>query len=121
MKLEVAQKILAATLASARSQHVQPLAVAVLDARGALGPLAAEDGDQPEAQPTSPSAKRTGRWPWGSGRAPCSTRRAAAHFIAAVTHAVGGSLIPVPGGVLIRDAGHAARCGRRVRRQLRQR
>jgi uncharacterized protein GlcG (DUF336 family) len=24
------------------------------------------------------------------------------HFIAAVTHAVGGSLIPVPGGVLIR-------------------
>ena len=26
-------------------------------------------------------------------------------FVAAVTHAVGGSLIPVPGGVLIRDAG----------------
>jgi uncharacterized protein GlcG (DUF336 family) len=25
-------------------------------------------------------------------------------FIAAVTHAVGGSLVPVPGGVLIRDA-----------------
>ncbi len=24
------------------------------------------------------------------------------HFIAAVTHAVGGSMIPVPGGVLIR-------------------
>jgi uncharacterized protein GlcG (DUF336 family) len=26
------------------------------------------------------------------------------HFIAAVTHAVGGSLVPVPGGVLIRGA-----------------
>jgi uncharacterized protein GlcG (DUF336 family) len=25
------------------------------------------------------------------------------HFIAAVTHAVGGLLVPVPGGVLIRD------------------
>jgi uncharacterized protein GlcG (DUF336 family) len=26
------------------------------------------------------------------------------HFIAAVTHTVGGALIPVPGGVLIRDS-----------------
>ena len=26
------------------------------------------------------------------------------YFLAAVTHAVGGSMIPVPGGVLIKDA-----------------
>ncbi len=26
------------------------------------------------------------------------------HFVAAATHAVGGSLIPVPGGVLVKDA-----------------
>ena len=29
------------------------------------------------------------------------------YFIEAATHAVGGSLVPVPGGVLIRDAGGA--------------
>jgi uncharacterized protein GlcG (DUF336 family) len=29
------------------------------------------------------------------------------HFVAAVTHAVGGSLIPVPGGVLVKDAAGA--------------
>jgi uncharacterized protein GlcG (DUF336 family) len=29
------------------------------------------------------------------------------HFVAAVTHAVGGSLIPVPGGVLVRDGAGA--------------
>ena len=26
------------------------------------------------------------------------------YFISAVTHAVGGSLVPVPGGILVRDA-----------------
>ena len=27
-----------------------------------------------------------------------------AYFVAAVTHAAGGALVPVPGGILIRDA-----------------
>ena len=44
MKLEIAQKILAAALAAARKRNFKPLAVAVLDARGALKALAAEDG-----------------------------------------------------------------------------
>jgi uncharacterized protein GlcG (DUF336 family) len=29
------------------------------------------------------------------------------HFLAAATHAVGGSLIPVPGGVLVKDGAGA--------------
>jgi uncharacterized protein GlcG (DUF336 family) len=44
MKLEIAQRIIAAAFASARSRNFKPLAVAVLDARGALKALAAEDG-----------------------------------------------------------------------------
>ena len=44
MKLEIAQKIVAAALAAARTRSFKPLAVSVLDARGALKAFAAEDG-----------------------------------------------------------------------------
>ena len=44
MKLEIAQEIVAAALAAARTRNLKPLAVAVLDARGALKAFAAEDG-----------------------------------------------------------------------------
>ena len=73
--------------------------------------------------PRSRSARRTARWPWGWARARWRKRAEThPHFIAAVTHAVGGLLIPVPGGVLIRDgAGTLARRGRHLRRHLRQR
>jgi uncharacterized protein GlcG (DUF336 family) len=45
-----------------------------------------------------------GRSRLASARALAKRAAASPHFIAAVTHAVGGSLIPVPGGVLIRGA-----------------
>ena len=44
MKLETAQRIIAAALAHARARKSHPLAVAVLDAGGGLRALAAEDG-----------------------------------------------------------------------------
>src|SRR5262245_18010915 len=44
MKLDEAQRIVATALATARSRSFKPLAVVVLDARGALRALAAEDG-----------------------------------------------------------------------------
>ena len=44
MKLEIAQKMVTAALAAARTRNLKPLAVAVLDARGALKAFAAEDG-----------------------------------------------------------------------------
>ena len=77
MKLEIAQKIVAAALASARSHNFKPLAVAVLDARGALKAFAAEDGTSLKRAEIA-TARRTARWPWGSARAPSARWRPSA-------------------------------------------
>jgi len=107
MKLEVAQKILAATLAAARSRNMLPLAVAVLDARGSPRALAAEDGTSLRRSDIA-LGKAHGALAMGLGSRTLAKRAEThPHFIAAVTHAVGGSLIPVPGGVLIREANGA--------------
>jgi uncharacterized protein GlcG (DUF336 family) len=107
MKLEVAQKILAATLATARQRSMLPLAVAVLDARGSTRALAAEDGTSLRRADIA-FGKAHGALAMGLGsRALAKRAETHPHFIAAVTHAVGGSLIPVPGGVLIREPGGA--------------
>ena len=103
MKLELAQKIIVGALAHARAQKFKPLAVAVLDARGALKAFAAED-DTSLKRAEVATGKAHGSLAMGLGSrtlAKMATERP--HFVAAVTHAVGGSLIPVPGGVLVRD------------------
>jgi uncharacterized protein GlcG (DUF336 family) len=104
MQLEVAQKIIAATLASGRSHKFKPLAVVVLDARGALRAAATEDGASLKRAEIA-IGKAHGALAMGLGSRTLFTRtQHQPHFIAAVTHAVGGQLIPVPGGVLINDA-----------------
>src|SRR5262245_27901831 len=101
MKLEVAQKIVVAALAHARARGMLPLVVAVLDARGALRALAAEDGTSLRRSDIA-IGKAHGALAMGLGsRSLFKRAELQPHFIAAVTHAVGGSLIPVPGGVLI--------------------
>ncbi len=105
MQLELAQKIVAAALASARSHGFKPLAVVVLDARGALRAAAAEDGTSLKRAEIA-IGKAHGALAMGLGSrtlAKMATERP--FFVAAVTHAVGGSLIPVAGGVLIQDTG----------------
>lgn len=104
LTLEVAQAIIAATLKDARAQKFKPLAVAVLDARGVLKAFAAEEK----------TSLRRAEIAQGKAHAALSmglgTRTIAKmavdrpHFVAAVTHAAHGSFIPVPGGVLIKDA-----------------
>lgn len=104
MQLEVAQKIVNATLASARSHKFKPLAVVVLDARGALRAAAAEDGASLKRAEIA-IGKAHGALAMGLGsRTLFSRSQQQPQFMAAVTHAVGGSLIPVPGGVLINDS-----------------
>jgi uncharacterized protein GlcG (DUF336 family) len=104
MKLADAQKIVAIALATARQREFRPLAVVVLDARGALRALAAEDGASLKRAEIA-IGKANGVLAMGVG-----SRRLAAmaverpHFLAAATHAVGGALIPVPGGVLVKDS-----------------
>ena len=122
MKLAAAKDMVDAALAYARSKSMKPLAIVVLDARGARF-AAAEDGTSLQARRhrDRQGARRAGHGP-RLAHAASRARRSSRTFIAAVTHAVGGSLVPVPGGVLIRDAdGDAARRRRHLRRHLRQR
>ena len=104
MQLEVAQKIIAAALASARSHKFKPLAIVVLDARGALKAAAAEDGTSLKRAEIA-IGNAHGALAMGLGSRTLFTRsQQQPQFMAAVTHAVGGLLIPVPGGVLISDS-----------------
>ena len=105
LSLEQAQVIIATALKYGTDQKLQPLAVVVLDARGVLKAFAAQDGTSLRRAEIA-QGKAHGALAFGIGSRALAKRAATSpHFIAAVTHAVGGSLIPVPGGVLIRDAG----------------
>ena len=103
MKLEVAQRVLSSALAAARTRNFKLLAVCVLDARGALKAFAAEDGTSLKRAEIA-TGKAAGALAMGLGSRTLGTMAAQRpQFIAAVTHAVGGMLIPVAGGVLMRD------------------
>jgi uncharacterized protein GlcG (DUF336 family) len=103
LKLRASQRIVAAALKTARERNMKPLAVVVYDARGALKALAAEDGTSLRRADIA-MGKAHGALAFGLGSRALAKRAVEqAYFIAAATHAVGGSLVPVPGGVLIRD------------------
>jgi uncharacterized protein GlcG (DUF336 family) len=104
MLLNVAQTIVSATLRAARERGFKPLAVVVLDARGALKAAAAEDGTSLKRAEIA-TAKAHGALAMGLGSRTLFTRsQQQPQFIAAATHAIGGLLVPVPGGVLINDS-----------------
>jgi len=103
LTLESAQKIVTEALKAAREKSMKPLAVAVYDERGALRALAAEDGTSLKRAEIA-MGKAYGALALGVGsRAIHKMATERPFFVAAATHAVGGSLIPVPGGVLIKD------------------
>ncbi len=104
LTLKHAQEIVAGALRHARGAKFEPLAVLVLDARGVPKAFAAEDGTSLRRFEIA-HGKAHGALAFGLGSRELGKRAdARPQFIAAVTHAVGGMLIPVPGGVLIRDA-----------------
>jgi len=105
LTLDQAQTILAATLAHAQAKGFKPLAVALLDARGAQKLFAAQNGTSLRRGEIA-LGKAHGCIAMGiGGRALHAMALDRPYFVGAATHAVGGSLVPVPGGVLIRDAG----------------
>lgn len=104
LKLKAAQKIIKVALETGREKAMKPLVVAVIDARGALVAFAAEDGSSLKRERIA-RGKADGAIALGvSSRQIAKMAAERPHFVAAVSHAVGGSLIPVPGGVLIKDA-----------------
>ena len=104
LRLEQAQKIVAAALAYARQKSLKPMAFVVLDERGALRAAASEDGTS------------LARWKVAYGKAHgalslgVSSRKLhdmaveRPHFVASLASVFSDGLVPVPGGVLIRDA-----------------
>jgi uncharacterized protein GlcG (DUF336 family) len=104
LTLTDAQTIVAQTLAYAHANGIKPLGVAVLDVRGALKAYAAEDGSSLGRAHVA-IGKASGAMAMGMGSRTLAKRgREAPQFVNAVGQLVPGGLVPVPGGVLVRDA-----------------
>ncbi len=104
LTLERAQAAVTAALAFSRANKFNPMAVAVLDARGVLKAYAAEDGTALRRADIA-IGKAYGALAMGVGSKTLGLRAVERpHFIGAVNGAIGGSMIPVAGGVLIRGA-----------------
>jgi uncharacterized protein GlcG (DUF336 family) len=103
LTLAQARTILDAAISHSRAAGYKPLAIAVMDARGALKAFAAEDATSLKRGEIA-QGKAYGAVALGIGsRAIGKMALERPHFVAAVSHVVGGALVPVAGGVLIRD------------------
>jgi len=107
LSLAAAQTILNTALDHCRKGNFKPMAVVVLDARGELKVGASEDGTSLKRAEIA-HGKAFGALSLGMGsRSIYKRAKEQAFFVASVTAVVGGALVPVPGGVLIRDAAGA--------------
>jgi uncharacterized protein GlcG (DUF336 family) len=105
--LEKAQAIISAGLKHARGAKFSPLGIAVLDARGALVAFAVEDNSSLRRFEIA-HGKAHGCLAMGIGGRSVDARvRERPHFGAALAHVFNGDFIPVPGGVLIKNASGA--------------
>ena len=103
LTLEKARVMIEATRAKGREMGLKPLSVVVLDAGGHVLAFEREDGAAPGrfaiAQGKAYGAVMLGM----AGRAQMARAEAQAYFMAAVNGVYGGQVVPVPGGVLLRD------------------
>jgi uncharacterized protein GlcG (DUF336 family) len=104
LDLDTARTIISETRASGRASGFQPLTVVVLDAGGHVVAVEREDGSSNKRFEIA-FAKANGAVAFGIGsRALMARAEAFPSFVAGATSAIGGALIPVPGGVLVRDS-----------------
>lgn len=120
MKLAAARGMVDAALTHARAKKMNPLAIVVLDARGALKASIAEDGTSLKRAEVA-IGKAHGALAMGLGSRTLYTRsQNQPSFIAAVTHAVGGLMGAGAGrGADPLRRRRTARRHRHFRRQLR--
>ena len=101
--LQTARTVIEGARAAAREKGFKPLTVVVLDAGGHVVAAEREDGSSTKRFEIA-FGKAHGAIALGLGsRALMARAEQQPYFIAAATAAVGGSLVPVPGGVLVRD------------------
>ncbi|WP_415721798.1 GlcG/HbpS family heme-binding protein [Photobacterium ganghwense] len=104
LSLQQALAIIAGTFQAGKQCNCAPLTVAVLDSGGKLITLQRQDGAS-MMRPDIAIAKA-----WGALALGCSSRKLAQDadtrpaFISAVNVLAHGNMVPVPGGLLIRDA-----------------
>ena len=105
--IDQARTIIAATLARGRDMGLKPLSVVVLDSGGHVKAFEREDGAAPGRFGIA-HGKAYGSVMLGmAGRAQMARAEQQAFFMAAVNGVYGGAVVPVPGGLLLRDGnGH---------------
>ena len=101
--LDQARRIISAARDKGRELGLKPLSLAVLDAGGHLLVFEREDGASPGRFAIA-HGKAYGAVMLGmAGNAQMARAEAQPYFMAAVNGVYGGQVIPVPGGVLVRD------------------
>ena len=101
--LETARTVIAAARAKAREDGCKPMTVVVLDAGAHVVAVEREDGASNKRFEIA-FGKANGALALGLGsRTLMGRAEQQPYFIAAAAAAIGGALVPVPGGVLVRD------------------
>jgi uncharacterized protein GlcG (DUF336 family) len=104
LSLDIARTIIAGVRGHAAEAGFKPMTVVVLDPGGHVVAVEREDGSSMSRFEIG-RGKAYGALALGMGsRAIMGRAEQQPYFIAAVTSAVGGSLVPVPGGVLVLDS-----------------
>lgn len=101
--LDQARTIVRVTMETGAAEGMKPLSVVVLDAGG--HPIAFEraDGASPGRFEIARGKAYGAAMLHMSGSAQMARAEAQAYFIAAANGAFGGQLVPVPGGIVVRD------------------
>ena len=107
LDLHSASQIVDAALANARRERLAPMTVAALDARGAIVALKMEDGSS-LLRPEIASGKAWSALAMGYGtRNLVGRAEKLPSFFSALADLARGRVLPVPGGVLVRDGAGA--------------
>ena len=103
VNLDQARTIIRETLARGRAEEFKPLSVIVLDAGGNTVAFEREDGASPGRFGIA-QGKAYGSVMLGiPGTAQMARAENQSYFLAAVNGVYGGKLVPVPGGILLRE------------------
>ncbi|MBM2576959.1 heme-binding protein [Jannaschia sp. Os4] len=98
-----ARRIIKATLSHGHAKGLKPLSVVVLDTGGHVKAFEREDGAAPGRFAIA-HGKAYGSVMLGmAGKAQMARAEQQAYFMAAVNGAYGGAVVPVPGGLLVRN------------------
>ncbi len=99
--------ILDETMAQGRMLELKPLSVVVLDAGGHVLAFAKEDGTSPGRFEIARAKAYGAAMLHMGGTAQMARAEAQGYFMAAANGAFGGKVMPVPGGILVRNASGA--------------